>query len=89
MQKEKTVYIRNEYGLHARPAAQLARKAADYNSEISLVMGDVKADARSVLEILSLAAVQGKSITIRAEGPDVDSAIEMVENFFSNSNGDY
>lgn len=89
MEKQKTVYIKNEYGLHARPAAQLARKAADFDSEISLKLEDYEADARSVLDVLSLAAAQGKSITISAKGPDAEEAIQMVENFFSNSNGEY
>ncbi len=89
MEKQKIVYIKNEYGLHARPAAQLAKKAADFHSEIFLHLEDFQADARSVLDILSLAASQGKSLTISAKGPDAEEAIQMVENFFSYSNGEY
>lgn len=76
------VYIRNELGLHARPAAILAKEAGKFDSTIQLILEDSAVDAKSVLDILSLAAVQGKTITIQAAGPDAQTAVSHLERFF-------
>lgn len=88
-EKSKTIYIKDEYGLHARPAAQLAKEAANYESRIYLMQDKVQVDAKSVLDILSLAATPGKSLTVRAVGPDSEEAVKMVENFLVNIHGEY
>lgn len=84
MEKEilKRVKVRNELGLHARPAAQLAQEAAKFNSSIKLVTEDAEVDAKSVLDILSLAAMRGRDLTIKASGPDAEKAAHHLEKFF-------
>lgn len=79
---EKTVVIRDELGLHARPAARLAQTAQQFRSSITLEYGDMVVDAKSILDILSLAAERGASLTLRCRGEDADSAAQTLVEFF-------
>ena len=78
----KTVFVHNELGLHARPAAKLAQAAQQYQSRITLEYDDMVADAKSILDILSLAAGRGASLTLRCSGEDAGKAAENIEALF-------
>jgi len=69
-----TAVLRNRLGLHARPAAQLARTASGFTSTIA-VNG---ADARSVLSLVALGAVGGQQLVVTAAGPDAARAVRAV-----------
>ncbi len=84
----KKVYIRNELGLHARPAALLAQTANAYQSDIYLVLDGGEVNAKSVLDILSLAAAKGRAITVRAEGLDAENAVQELERYFLDGFGE-
>lgn len=79
----RTVFVRDELGLHARPAAKLAQAAQQYQSRITLEHEDMIADAKSILDILSLAAGRGASLTLRCTGEDARKAAENLEALFS------
>jgi phosphocarrier protein len=72
---EREFAIRNELGLHARPAGQFVSLASRFESEIAVGRGDEWVDGRSVLSLLSLAAVSGSALRIRATGPDAAEAV--------------
>ncbi len=76
------VCVLNEQGLHARPAAKLAQEAQKFASDIRLVMGDQSVDAKSVLDILSLAAGRGCGLEILAQGEDAREALVHLEAVF-------
>ncbi len=78
-----TVHVFNEYGLHARPAAQLAAEARKYDSELTLIHGATSVDAKSVLDILTLAAPKGASLTLRARGADAETALKEISRLFA------
>jgi phosphocarrier protein len=78
-----TVHIFNEYGLHARPAARLAAQARTYQAELALIHGDMEVDAKSVLDILTLAAPKGASLTLRGRGPDAEAAVRELGRLFA------
>lgn len=84
----KNVYIRNELGLHARPAALLAQEAAKFEAQITLAGDGVVVDAKSVLDLLSLAAGQGKTILLQAEGQDAEQAVLHLEQLFKDGFGE-
>ncbi len=84
----KEVIINNQLGLHARPAAMVAKEAAKYESEIKLVMEDIEVDAKSILDILTLAASQGKTIKVVARGKDAREAVDALEKIFLNGFGE-
>ncbi|THB71146.1 MAG: HPr family phosphocarrier protein [Desulfovibrio sp.] len=78
------VCVRNELGLHARPAARLAQEAQRFASDIQLIQGDLEVDAKSILDILSLAAGQGCALTLKAEGEDAGQALDHLSTFIEN-----
>lgn len=76
---EKAIRIENKYGLHARPAMQFVELAGKFSSQISLTRGEKAADAKSIMEVLMLAAEKGSELVIRADGNDAESAVEALE----------
>lgn len=83
----KDINIKNTVGLHARPATFFIQKANTYKSSIWVESGDRRANAKSLLGVLSLAIVKGMDITLIADGPDEADAIEglceLVDSGFS------
>ncbi len=69
------VRVLNDQGLHARPAARLAQEAQKFSCDISLVHGDESVDAKSILDILTLAAGHGSELELRANGPGAEDAL--------------
>lgn len=78
------VDVLNEQGLHARPAARLAQEAQRFAARMSLVVDEAEVDAKSILDILSLAAAKGTRIVVRASGDDAHAAVEHIATLFNN-----
>lgn len=76
----KEVTILNTVGLHARPATYFIQKANNYKSSITVECGDRRANAKSLLGILSLGITKGTRINIVADGADEADAIEGLSN---------
>lgn len=78
----RTATVRNALGLHARPAAVLARIVSELDATV-LVDG---VDGASVLELMKLGATGGRVVSLQATGPDaqraVDAVAEVVESGF-------
>lgn len=70
--------LTNDIGLHARPAALLARSVAGLDADVSVRLGDKQADARSVLAVMGLAAGKGDRIEVSARGPQAAEALQRV-----------
>lgn len=75
---EREVEIVNRLGLHARAAAKLVQTAGGYDSRLWLVKDGEEVDAKSILGLLLLAASQGSTVTLRAEGNDAEEAVDAV-----------
>lgn len=75
---ERLVTIRNAPGLDARPAGALSQAASQFSSNIYIQKGLMKVNAKSIMGIMMLAASQGTQLTIRAEGPDEEEAVEAL-----------
>ena len=67
--------IRNRTGLHARPAREFVDIARRFQSEIRVYHGSKKANAKSILSILTLGVESGATVRIEAEGPDEELAL--------------
>lgn len=82
---EKQVTIQNKTGLHARPAAEFVKAAGKFASNITVVKDGKEANAKSIMSVMALGASQGSQVTIRAEGPDAEQAVDklvaLVESF--------
>ena len=74
----REVVVANSQGLHARPADMLAREARKWRSRIELVSDSQRADGKSILELLTLAAESGTRLVIEATGPDAREALEAI-----------
>lgn len=76
---ERTVTIASRSGLHARPAALFVKAAADQGVPVRVRVGDGKAvPAASMLAVLSLGAGPGAQVTLEADGPGADDALEAL-----------
>ncbi|ESA33134.1 phosphoenolpyruvate-protein phosphotransferase [Leptolyngbya sp. Heron Island J] len=74
------IIIGNPQGLHARPAAVLVNLAKQYQSQVSLVRGSVRANGKSVVAIMAMQVAHGDSVTLEATGSDAKGAItELTE----------
>ena len=77
------VMVLDDFGRHARPAAALAKTAQAFASEISLRSGPRSADAKSILDILSLAAGRGTELRVECRGPDAARALPALTRLFA------
>ena len=78
MSVSKDVQIVNPLGLHARPAAQLVKLASQYASEVTLSRDGMPVNAKSIMGVMMLAAEQGATVSIAANGPDAEAAVEAL-----------
>jgi phosphocarrier protein len=65
-------------GLHVRAAAAFARRAQTFRCEVRVEALGTRADGKSVIELLSLAAPFGSTLSIAARGPDAGDAVETL-----------
>ncbi len=76
----KEVTVLNSVGLHARPATYFIQKANSFKSSLWVKCGDRRANAKSLLGILSLGITKGTRINIIADGVDEADAVEGLAN---------
>lgn len=83
----RTVVVTNPQGLHARPADLFVKTASRFVSKVELIKGQERVDGKSILSLLTLAAVEGTRLSIEAVGPDAQQALdalaELVEHNFA------
>lgn len=82
----RDVIIKNELGLHARSATRIAQIAQKAKSSIWVIKASIKADASSVIDILTLACEKGSKITIQIDDPSdrelLNEMADLVESGF-------
>jgi phosphocarrier protein HPr len=78
----REVVVGIEQGLHARPADLVAREARKWQSRIELVAERQRADGKSILDLLTLAAESGTRLVVEATGPDAREAVEAIGRLF-------
>jgi phosphocarrier protein FPr len=74
----RTAAITNPSGLHARPAAQVVARLQPLDADVAIEVNGRRADARSITSVLGLGASVGDQLTITANGPDADAALDAV-----------
>lgn len=80
---EKEVIIKNKSGLDSKPAALFIQKASNFKSTIWIEKDERKANAKSLLGLLSLSMGNGAKIVISAEGEDEAHAIAELVKYLS------
>ncbi len=76
----KDVTVKNQVGLHARPATFFIQKANEFNSSIWVEKDERRVNAKSLLGVLSLGIMGGTTIKIIAGGSDEEAAVEALVN---------
>jgi phosphocarrier protein HPr len=80
--------IVNKLGLHARAAAKLTHLAGGFQSEIWLSRSGRRVNAKSIMGVMMLAAGQGTSVLIEAEGPDAEPALAALTQLIADRFGE-
>lgn len=70
-------------GLEARPAALFVQIASKYESHIAVIVNEKQVNAKSIMGMMSLGAIKGQEIEIRAEGEDEKEAVEALVKFLT------
>ena len=73
--------IKDEVGIHARPAGLLVKEAKKYASKIEVVKDGKAAVCSKLMALMSLGVKCGDTVTFRVEGDDEDTAFEGIKAF--------
>ena len=75
--------IKDPLGIHARPAGMLAKVAKGFgDTVVTVTKGEKTVKAIQLMKLMGLGIKTGETVTIAAEGPDEDAAIEAIRAFF-------
>jgi phosphocarrier protein len=85
---KKTLTIKNELGLHARSAAMIVRALERYRSSVFLERDGNQVDARSLLDILTLACPKDSRVVVLADGDDAREAVDSIEKLVEDKFGE-
>ena len=80
--------IVNKLGLHARAAAKLTHLASGFQSEIWISRSGRRVNAKSIMGVMMLAAGQGSSVLLEAEGADADAALAALTKLIADRFGE-
>jgi phosphotransferase system HPr (HPr) family protein len=79
----REVTVQNEMGMHARPAAEFARKANSFRSEIKMMRNGESYSATSVMDLMRANLERGAKLTLEAHGVDAEEAVAALEKVLS------
>jgi phosphocarrier protein len=74
----RTVRIANDLGIHLRAAGALVQVAGRFRSELWLERSGTRANGKSIMSVLSLAAGRGVELEVIADGEDAEDAVAAV-----------
>ena len=80
--KEFSHVVKDELGIHARPAGMLVKLVKNYESNIEITKGERTVGAGQLLKLMSLGVKCGEEVRITVDGPDEEAAYEGVKKFF-------
>ena len=76
---ETELVIRNQLGLHARACALFVKTAAKFQAQVFVARDDLEVNGKSIMGVMMLAAEEGSTIRVRAEGPDEREALVAIQ----------
>ncbi len=77
--------IKDEVGIHARPAGLLVKEAKNYDSKITVVKGEKSAEATKLMALMAMGVKCGDTVTVNVEGGDEDATLASIKDFFENN----
>ena len=75
--------IKDELGVHARPAGLLVKLAKQYTSAITIEKNGKTCDMRKLMALMGMGVKQGETITIKVEGDDEEAAAAAIQKFLT------
>ncbi len=78
----KSLTVKNDMGIHARPAAMIVRIANRYKADLYVEKDDEVVDGKSIMGLMMLAAGNGSELHFTAEGDDSESVLSDLEALF-------
>ena len=78
----KEIIVTRNGGLKEQDAAQFIRNANEYQSQIRIRLGEKSVNAKSLLGVLSMGVRHGAVLTVTAEGPDEEDAVNALRRYF-------
>ena len=85
---ERSVQILNKNGLHARPAAEIVKLLARFQSDVTISRDGTDVNGKSIMGVMMLAAECGSTLLLRAEGSDADEALDALAVLIQNKFGE-
>lgn len=80
---KKSITVKCDKGLDARPIALLVQEASQYSSQVYIEMAEKKINAKSIMGMMSLSLITGEVLSIVTNGDDEEVASEGLVEFFS------
>lgn len=80
--KTFTYTVKDELGIHARPAGMLVKEVKNFQSKVTMEKDGKSVDATRLMAVMSMGVKQGQTVTITVEGEDEEAAYEAVKAFF-------
>jgi phosphocarrier protein HPr len=74
----RSVLVLNPQGFHARPAHLFVKLALSFQCQVEIVKGNERINGKSILDLLTLGAGNGTTLTLQANGPDAAAAVEAL-----------
>ena len=86
--KARNTAVKNELGMHARPAARIAQMAEEAQDKVWLCVDGSKVDATSIIDILTLCAVKGTQVLIEIENEADTAVLDQIVDYFEDGFGE-
>ena len=77
--------IKDELGIHARPAGLLVKEAKKFESECTITKDGKTKKLTKLMMLMSLGVKQGDTVTVSVDGADEDAAVASLKEFFENN----
>ena len=84
---EIQLLIRNQLGLHARACALFVKTSSRFKSEIMVSRDDLVVNGKSIMGVMMLAAEEGATIRVKADGPDEGDALAALQELVNGNFG--
>lgn len=75
----RTVVLKNKYGMHVRPAGLFAKTASRYRADVTVEKDGVTVPGRSIMALMTLEAVNGSELILRATGEEAAKVLDELE----------
>lgn len=80
-----TYVVKEEMGIHGRPAGVLVKKCSEFKSNITIACKGKSADAKRIMGVMSLGAKKGDTVEVSMNGADEAEAKKVLERFFKDN----